>query len=87
MPRIHMPAMPKPISSILKSRVVEVSILGLIAIYTLLVLVTVLLDDGSDNSKPVIKALNILKYVELGILIVFIIEILLKVWAMGLQVN
>lgn len=62
--------------------------MGLIVFYVMLVLVNIVIDDGSCTSGyGLIKAVLYLKYIELGILGIFIIEILIKAVAMGMQVR
>lgn len=69
---------------ILNSKLVEVIVIILIIFYSLLVLANIVLDD-CDNGQGVKDALNALKFVELGVVILFVIEILLKVYGFGFK--
>ena len=73
----------------MSSKLVEINVIILIVIYMLIVLVNILLDDGSfnsDNNEKIDYALEMLKYLELAILSLFALEIILKVLAFGFRV-
>jgi hypothetical protein len=75
------------LSDAMNSKVIEWVFILLIVIYTLLVFVTIVLDDGCTNSDNVNKALDVLKIVELVIISIFILEIMLRVIGSGFKVN
>lgn len=66
---------------------VEIVIVGLIIIYTLVVAVNIVLENGScDNDSNIDNLLLYLKYVEVFILVIFVLEVALKVWGFGAKV-
>ena len=66
---------------------VEGTVVALIVVYVLIVMVNIVLDDSSFNTQDEIKTtLDVLRYVELGILGVFMLEIIFKVWGSGIKV-
>jgi len=73
------------LAEILNSKVVEIAIVILIICYSLLVMTSIVLDD-CDNSDRVENAVNTLKFVELGVVILFMVEIALRVYAFGFKV-
>ena len=73
------------LAQFLKHRVVEYSVIVLIILFSLLVLVEIVLDDGTP--PPEVKdALDIISYVELTVVVLFLLEVCLKVFALGFSV-
>lgn len=67
---------------------VEGTVVALIVVYVLIVMVNIVLDDSSFNeSEAISTTLDALRYVELGILGVFMLEIVFKVWGSGIKVS
>jgi hypothetical protein len=60
--------------------------LGLIIVYMGIVVADLIIDNGCITSHGILLALQILRYVEISILSLFILEIAFKSAAMGLKV-
>jgi Ion transport protein len=71
----------------MSSKFVEMFMILLIVLYMLLVLVNVFLDNNCDgNSSSTDETLQDLLYVEIVLVSIFLLEIFLKVYAMGIKV-
>lgn len=60
--------------------------LFLIIIYMGLVVANIVIDDGCVSDQKILDALQALRYVEISILTLFILEIFFKTLFMGLKV-
>jgi len=58
----------------------------LIVIYTILVMVDIVIDDLACDDKSLLTVSTDLEYLELSIVIIFMLEIVLKVYALGFKV-
>lgn len=77
----------RKLTNLLHNRITEIFLMGLILIYTLLVLVNIVLDDGTDTNQTITDTLRVLKFLELAILVIFMIEIIFRVCAFGVKVS
>lgn len=71
----------------MNSRCMDWFFIGLIVIYMGLVFANIAVDSGCNTSSETQLALQILRYIEIGILALFMLEILIKWMAMGFKVN
>lgn len=69
----------------MNSRAIDITVLVLIIIYTILVFVTISIDDCNSDLNTQNVLLN-LKYLEIAIISTFFIEIFLKVIGVGIKV-
>jgi len=83
---IVFPSFQSKLASIMKSKLVDFAVQGLIAAYTILVLISIVADDGCLNTKRMEDGLLAMEYIELGIFSSFIVEICLRVLAFGINV-
>lgn len=60
--------------------------MGLIFLYMLLVFINILMETGVEEDVDMMNAIQGLKFAELGILSLFIVEIILKVAVFGVKV-
>ena len=90
-PLIVMTPLPSPVKIqtrvFINSKMYESFDVGLIYLYTIVVLVILVLYNGSDTTQTLMNVIQNLEYLELAIITLFILEVLLKIWALGLKVN
>ena len=73
---------------LVNSKYTDTFIIVLIVIYVVMVLISMIIDEGScTTNQTIIKTLRVLKYIEIGILSIFIIEIIVKSFALGIKVH
>ena len=70
----------------LGSKCMDWFFLFLIIIYMGLVVANIVIDDGCVSDQKILDALQALRYVEISILTLFILEIFFKTLFMGLKV-
>lgn len=82
------PSLRARIAKKLETRTADTSVICIILLYTTVVLINTFLDDGdgTNNDQTVDDVLGVLKYIELFILILFMLEILVKAFIYGLRV-
>jgi len=71
----------------LMSKCMDWFFIAWIIVYMLLVFVTIIFDNGCVTEQATLDALQALRYVELAILILFLLEIFIKTWALGFKVS
>lgn len=84
---IVFPSFQSKLASIMKSKIVDLAVLSLITAYTILVLISLVADDGCNNTKRMDDGLLVMEYIELGIFSSFMVETCLRVLAFGFNVT
>ena len=84
---IVFPSFQSRLASLMKSKLVDLAMLSLITAYTILVLISIVADDGCYNTPQMTDALLAMEYIELGIFSSFMVEICLRVLAFGINVT
>ena len=72
---------------ILSSKPVDWFFIFLIVLYMGLVIANIIIDNGCETDQAILDALQALRYVEVAILSLFILEIMAKSASMGLKVR
>lgn len=75
------------VAAFMNSRCMDWFFISLIVIYMGLVFANIAVDSGCNTSSETQLALQILRYIEIGILALFMLEILIKWMVMGFKVN
>ena len=70
----------------INSKIVTISIIALVGAYAILIFIIVALEELLDETE-FINVSSILSWIELGILIIFILEIFVGLYAWGIKVN
>lgn len=84
---IFQPIEKKLLAEIVNSKVVELVTLVAIIVLILIVLTNTVLDDSCSNGKAIEDAVRALKFVELAILGIFVLEITMRVFGLGIRVS
>ena len=85
-PLVFKPTLREKLSTLLRSKTVEITVMGLTFLYMMLVFINIMMETGVEEDLDMMHAIRGLKFAELGILSLFIVEIILKVGAFGIKV-
>ena len=86
-PNIILPSVKKQLEDFMNGKMVEVIVLGLIFLYTILVLVETAMDNDCEPDLTMREITKSLMFIEAGILTVFLFEVFLRVIGAGFKVH